>query len=103
MDKKEISKEQKNLKMRSKINLTKHDPAKTFASVSKRQLALTLAECLLDGDIDSFKEVLGAYISTHNKVAMAKKLKMSRATLYNMLSPEGNPTIDNIAKLLSAI
>lgn len=103
MDKKETSKEQKNLKNRSKTNLTKHDPVKTFATVTKRQLVSTLADCLLDGDIDSFKEVLTVYISTHNKAQMAKKLKMSRATLYNMLSPEGNPTLDNIAKLLKAI
>jgi DNA-binding phage protein len=62
-----------------------------------------LTNCLKDKDVDSFKELLWAYLNQHNKVAIAKRMGVSRTTLYRIVSEDGNPTLDNIVSLLDAI
>ena len=70
--------------------------------MTKQDLVDTLAACLAEGDPDSFKEVLWAYLNVHNKTEISRKLKISRSTLYHMVSEEGNPTLDMLAKIIGA-
>lgn len=62
-----------------------------------------LWECLVTNDIDSFKTILQTYLEATNKEALIKKARISRRTLYRMLSPEGNPTLENIGRILHAL
>ena len=60
-------------------------------------------QCLVEQDIESFKEILRGHLEAVNKGQLAKKSKTSRRTLYRILSPQGNPTLKNISNLIHAL
>ena len=62
-----------------------------------------LWQCLVDRDVTSFKEILRAHLDAMNKRDFAKKSKISRRTLHRILSEEGNPTLENISKVVHAL
>ncbi len=64
---------------------------------------LAFWQCLVEQDIESFKEILRAHLEAVNKEQFAKKSKTSRRTLHRILSPEGNPTLKNISSVLHAL
>jgi len=70
---------------------------------SPRYIANALSAALLDGDADAFKEILAAHLEVINKDSFYKKAGVSRRSLFRMLSPEGNPTLENIAKVISTL
>ena len=85
------------------IKLREHDPLANFTGLSRETLSEALVACLMEGDTQAFKEVLHAFLEANNKVQIAKKMGISRKTLYNLISDQGNPTLNNIAKLLKAV
>ena len=60
-------------------------------------------ECLVEQDIESFKEILRSHLEAVNKQEFAKYSKTSRRTLHRILSPEGNPTLKNISSIIHAL
>ena len=102
MAKKETLKKQKKLK-KNTYKLKKFDPQETFRKMKSRDLSKVLFEIWMDRDIDSFKSVLSTYLEVHNKQKIANAMGVSRNTLYQMVTEEGNPTLDTIFKLLDAI
>jgi DNA-binding phage protein len=62
-----------------------------------------LWECLVEEDLESFKEVLRGHLDVVNKQQLAQRSKTSRRTLHRILSPEGNPTLKNISSVLHAL
>jgi len=62
-----------------------------------------LWECLIEEDLQSFKEILRAHLDAVNKLQLSRKLTPSRRTLHRILSPEGNPTLKNISSVLHAL
>ncbi len=62
-----------------------------------------LIEALRDGDSEAFKEILSAHLEVVNKEEFSKRAKIPKRTLFRILSPEGNPTLDNVAKLVHAL
>jgi DNA-binding phage protein len=62
-----------------------------------------LWQCLVDQDIESFKDVLRGHLEAVNKQKLSKKAKTSRRTLHRILSAEGNPTLKSISKIISAM
>ncbi len=69
----------------------------------KNFVARALIECLQDGDAVAFKEILGAHLDVINKSQFAAKTRIPERTLYRMVSQEGNPTLDNIARVVHAL
>jgi len=69
----------------------------------KNLIAAALWECLKDDDVESFKELLRHHLELMNKDNLAKKIGISRRTLFRMLSPEGNPTLENVSKIVHAL
>lgn len=69
----------------------------------KEWLAKALWQCLVEGDIGSFKDIIRDSIEVINKDKLAEETGISRRTLYRMLSPEGNPTIDNVSKIINKL
>lgn len=69
----------------------------------KELIFKALWQCLVEKDIDSFKEILKAHLEVCNKQQITKKSKVSMRTLYRILSPEGNPTLKNISNVIHAI
>jgi DNA-binding phage protein len=60
-------------------------------------------QCLVENDIESFKEILRSHLEAVNKADFAKKSKTSRRTLHRILSPGGNPTLKSISNVLSEL
>ncbi len=63
-------------------------------------IARALWECLVENDIEAFKEILRSHLEVVNKDTLAKKAGIPRRTLFRMLSPEGNPTLENLGKII---
>ena len=63
-------------------------------------VAKALWECLVENDIEAFKEILRSHLEVANKDKLAKKAGIPRRTLFRMLSPEGNPTLENLGKII---
>ena len=71
------------------------------ARLQKREVvAQALWECLVENDIDAFKEILRSHLEVANKDELAQKAGIPRRTLFRMLSPEGNPTLENLGKII---
>ena len=60
-------------------------------------------QCLVDKDIESFKDILRGHLDAVNKGSLANKSKTSRRTLHRILSPEGNPTLKSISNVIHAL
>jgi probable addiction module antidote protein len=78
-----------------------YDPETRFRDPSK--VFDALIDALKSGDGDAFKEILAAYLDVANKDKFSRVSGISRRTLFRMLSPSGNPTLDNITKVVSAL
>ena len=66
-------------------------------------IANVLWACLVDNDVEAFKEILRSHLEVVNKDALAKRAGIPRRTLFRMLSPEGNPTLENLGKILQQL
>lgn len=69
----------------------------------KDYVAQALIQCLQDGDADAFKEILRSYLDVVNKTKFAAQTHIPERTLYRMVSEDGNPTLDNIARVVHAL
>lgn len=69
----------------------------------KKYLSKALWDSLQAGDVDAFKEILRTHLELTNKEEIARETGISRRSLFRMLSDEGNPTLENISKLVSKI
>jgi len=88
-------------RLRGSARVTDHDPK---AALGDRKLIIeALTEALVDGDAQAFKEILAAHLEVVQKESFYEKAGLSRRTLYRMLAPGGNPTLENIARVVKAI
>ena len=83
------------------IALEKHSPKENLKDPDFIYRALMNA--LKEGDSQSFKEILSAHLEVINKEAFSKRAHIPKRTLFRILSPEGNPTLENVAKLVYAL
>jgi len=81
--------------------LEKHDPK---ARLRDRQfIGKALFQALMEGDAEAFKEILRAHLETVNKDLVSTKSGVSRSTVFRMLEPGSNPTLNNVAKVFRAL
>ncbi len=89
------------MRLRRSAAITDHDPK---AGLADRKLIIeSLTEALMDGDAQAFKEILAAHLEVVQKESFYERAGLSRRTLYRMLAPSGNPTLENIARVVRAI
>ncbi len=62
-----------------------------------------LIQSLRDGDAQAFKEILAAYLRVTNKEKFSARSNIPKRTLFRILSPKGNPTLESIAKIVHAL
>lgn len=61
-----------------------------------------LAACLIQGDRESFVEILAAYVDAiDNKKQLSEKTNLSRDTIYRVLKKK-NLSVDSVFKILNA-
>ena len=89
------------IKLKKGIALKKCGATKRMKN--KKELKAALWECLASADVEGFKEILRTHLELVNKDKIAKETGISKRTIFRMLSEEGNPTLENICKLLSKV
>ena len=89
------------LELKSNAKVKDHKASERLKD--RRYVANALIQCLQDGDSDAFKEILRGFLNVVNKSNFAQKSEISERTLYRMVSEDGNPTLDNIARVVHAL
>jgi len=84
--------------------LVEHRPG-SFDFNKPKLVKEILADCVLSGDMDTFQDVLLAFIRSQPKTKLAAKTKLGRQTLYDLLNQgnEFNPEWETLRSLLKAI
>jgi DNA-binding phage protein len=85
------------MKGKKQIPNLQHKPSEFFQSHKK--VAEVLLQSLEENDAGAFLEILDTYLRV-NRTKVAKAAKISRTTVQNALSKNGNPTIRTIAKIV---
>lgn len=85
-------------------------PSRSFDATRRKALkdpkvaALYLEECLRDGDTELFTAALKHVAEARGGMAiLSKATRLNRETLYRTLSQSGNPRLDTLTKVLSAL
>lgn len=87
-----------NLRVKNKVKLTEFKASKRMRN--KKYVSKALFECLAADDTEGFKEILRVYLELENKEQFAKEVGIPRRTLFRLLSKDGNPTLNNISKVI---
>ncbi len=105
MNKRKISKKQKfsledmpKLRLKTMKGLTRYSAVEKMRD--KKFIARALLDCLVHDDVEAFKEILIGHLHFTNKAQFSKKSGISQRTLFRMLSPEGNPTLANVSRII---
>ena len=86
------------LDLKNKVGVSRVDAAKNM--MDKKYISKALWNCLVEDDVEGFKDILKTYLEFINKDEFSKETGISRRTLFRMLSEEGNPTLTNISKIV---
>ena len=86
------------LKIKGKTGFAEFKAGKRIKN--KKYVVKALLECLASNDTEGFKEILCAHLELVNKEEFAKKAGVSKRSLFRMLSKNGNPTLNNISKVI---
>ena len=105
MDKVKISKKQKNSLQTSKKAILYEHKVLDESVLDREMMRFVLIEALIDGDIETLKDVLITQIRLHNKADLVRKTKLGRQTLYDLIEGkrEFNPTVKTLSSILKAI
>lgn len=102
MGKKKTSEKHKKLpKKFTQINgvkLYNHNPHLAFKN--HRLVKKALTEALIEGDRETFTEILGGYVRSHNILEVCKRTQLSRTVVYEAISSTGNPSLETLCKIM---
>jgi DNA-binding phage protein len=105
MAKIKISTKQKKSSIKSKAPLlVVHDPYSKELANPKR-IKRAILQALVDGDLESVRDLLIAHLRTVNKSKLATNTKLGRQTLYDLIDSkkEFNPSIKTLTLILDDI
>jgi probable addiction module antidote protein len=84
------------------IDLIPHDSAAYFRDNPEAQAEL-LADAVEQGHAGYLAHAIGVIAKARGMTAIEKETGMKRQALYRALSDTGNPTLDTLLKVLSAL
>ena len=67
-----------------------------------QKVAQALAEAFLDGDKEAFQEILEGYLKAREITKTVKKVKLSRAVVYEAMDKTKNPSLESLCKIMKA-
>lgn len=85
----------------SGIEIIPYDGAKYFTQPENQRHLL--AEAFASGDRAFIAQALGTVARARGMTALAEETGIKRQALYTTLSPNGNPTLDSLLKVLAAL
>lgn len=105
MGKAKISKKPKSSSKKSKALILREHRPEDFDFNDPKLVRELLADCILNGDMDTFQDVFLAFIRSQSKTKLAAKTKLGRQTLYDLLNEDRhfNPEWETLRSLLKAI
>lgn len=80
---------------------TEYSPVYELANNPER-VAAGLIEALMDGDKEAFQEILEGFIKAREISKIGKKMKISRAVIYEAMDKKKNPSLSSICKIMKA-
>lgn len=83
------------------VKTTPYDPKVNLRN--PKLILEALMECLVDHDIKAFKQILKAHYRVVDMDKTLKKADLSKRTFFHALSDKGNPSIDTVSKMMSAL
>lgn len=86
------------LPLKKQVVVARHDAAQNLRD--REYVSQALWECLKENDTEGFKEVLRTHLEVINKEEFATETGIAKRTLFRILSPEGNPSLENISKIV---
>ena len=86
--------------MKKNIKLIEIDPSDFFRNQS--MVGQSLAEAIIEGDIEAFQEIIGGYINSINEEKLARISKLPIATIRRVASGT-NYNIETLMKITAAI
>ena len=86
------------LTAKNRVKFTEFKASKRMRN--KKYVSKALFECLAANDTTGFKEILRVYLELENKEQFAKEVGIPKRTLFRLLSKDGNPTLNNISKII---
>lgn len=65
----------------------------------------TLFDCIRNGDVETFREVLIAHLATVNKTQIAKRAGIGRRTLYDLMNANKkfNPELSTLSAIIRSL
>jgi probable addiction module antidote protein len=91
----------KKIKLKKGAQIYKDDSVENMRN--KKKVAKALLECIADNDLEAFREILEGHIMAMNITNFSKEVGVPRRTIYNILESDSNPTLKNVAKIISKI
>jgi DNA-binding phage protein len=91
-------------KKSSRVSLKKHDVFGAHLR-NPKLIKEVLVDALMSNDLETFQDVLIAYLRTASKSKLASKTKLGRQTLYDLIDEEKefNPTLSTLGSILEAL
>jgi probable addiction module antidote protein len=75
-----------------------HDPNKFLQDRPKIRQALT--EAMEEGDMDAFREILGAHVKAVGVQNIIDRTHLTKSTIYSAIKKDANPTIETVFQIL---
>lgn len=100
---KTISKAKIPVKPRFKVGSRVYDYSATSELANRKFISAAIADALIDGDADAVREILFAHLEHVHKDQFYKNAGISRRTLFKLMEPNSNPTLESLAKVCKAL
>lgn len=70
-----------------------------------KEVIAALVECMVEKDIDSFREIVVAHLNTVSKSKFSKETKIGRRTIYDLMdeSKPFNPSLTTVSSIFKSI
>ena len=84
-----------------KVKAKDYSPSEELKN--RKFIAEAITDALMDGDADAVREILTTHLELVHKDKFHKAAGVSRRTLFKLMQPNANPTLDSLAKVCKAL
>ncbi len=91
------------VKPRLKVSAAAYDYSAASDLANRKFISAAIADALLDGDADAIREILVSHLEQVHRDQFFKDAGISRRTLFKLMEPNANPTLESLAKVCKAL
>lgn len=84
-----------------KIGLTPFDPSDALSK--PENIMAAFISCMEEGEHEEAQQILASGLKYMNKARLAKRYKIPRRTIYNLMDERRSPTLATVAKVCHAL